>query len=86
MRGSGLMACCWNFTPAISNRTASARARALGVAEIVQRGDNAETALADAIDRTLSNSEMATAARAHSDRLRDTDPLGLAASLLESLA
>jgi UDP:flavonoid glycosyltransferase YjiC (YdhE family) len=58
----------------------------LGVAEIVQRGENAEAALASAIDRTLSNPDMATAARAHSDRLRDTDPPGLAASLLESLA
>jgi UDP:flavonoid glycosyltransferase YjiC (YdhE family) len=64
----------------------AARARALGVAEIVQRGENAEAALASAIDRTLSNPDMATAARAHSDRLRDTDPPGLAASLLESLA
>jgi UDP:flavonoid glycosyltransferase YjiC (YdhE family) len=64
----------------------AARARALDVAEIVQRGDNAEAALADAIDRTLRSSEMETAARAHADRLRGTDPPGLAASLLESLA
>lgn len=64
----------------------AARARALGVAAIVQRGDNAEAALADAIDRALRSSEMETAARAHADRLRETDPPGLAASLLESLA
>ena len=63
----------------------AARAQALGVAEVVQRGDNAEAALAAAISRTLGNADMKTAAAAHSERLRKTDPRQLAASLLESL-
>lgn len=63
----------------------AARAQALGVAEVVQRGDNAETALADAIDRALVSSEMRKAVGANSERLRGTDPPRLAASLLESL-
>jgi UDP:flavonoid glycosyltransferase YjiC (YdhE family) len=63
----------------------AARARALGVADIVQRGDNPEAALADAVSRTLGNSEMLKSALAHSERLRKTDPPQVAASLLESL-
>ncbi|MCA1648249.1 MAG: glycosyltransferase [Chloroflexi bacterium] len=63
----------------------AARAQALGVAEVVQRGGNAEAALADAISRTLFNSDMQKAAAAHAERLRRTDPAALAASLLESL-
>ena len=63
----------------------AARAKALGVAEVVQRGEDAEAALAEAIDRTLGNSEMDNSAAVHSERLSRTDPPGLAASLLESL-
>jgi UDP:flavonoid glycosyltransferase YjiC (YdhE family) len=63
----------------------AARAQALGVAEVVQRGDNAEVALGDAISRALGNSEMQKAAAAHSERLRKSNPPQLAASLLESL-
>jgi UDP:flavonoid glycosyltransferase YjiC (YdhE family) len=63
----------------------AARAQALGVAEVVQRGDNAEAALAVAISRTLDNADLQTAAAAHSERLRKTNPPQLAASLLESL-
>jgi UDP:flavonoid glycosyltransferase YjiC (YdhE family) len=63
----------------------AARAQALGVADVVQRGDNAEAALADAISRTLGNSAMQKAAAGHSERLRKTNPPQLAASLLESL-
>lgn len=63
----------------------AARARALGVAEVVPRGENVEAALADAIERTLADSDMQTAALAQSDRLRRTDPPRIAASLLESL-
>jgi len=44
----------------------AARAQALGVAEVVHRGDNAEAALADAISRTLGNSNMQRAAAAQS--------------------
>lgn len=63
----------------------AARAQALGVAAVVPRGDNVEPALADAISRTLANSDMQKAAATHSERLRKTDPPELAASLLESL-
>ena len=63
----------------------AARARALGVAEVVHRGEDAEAALAEAISRTLGNSAMQKAAAAHSERLRKTNPPQLAASLLESL-
>lgn len=63
----------------------AARALALGVAAVVPRGDNVEPALADAISRTLANSDMQKAAATHSERLRKTDPPELTASLLESL-
>ena len=63
----------------------AARAHALGVAEVVQRGDNAEAALAAAIDRALTSSNMRQAAAAQAQRLRRTDPPAVAASLLESL-
>ncbi len=65
----------------------AARAKALGVAEVVRRGvgESAEVELASAIDRTLGNSDMEAAARRHSERLHRTDPPGRAASLLESL-
>jgi UDP:flavonoid glycosyltransferase YjiC (YdhE family) len=63
----------------------AARARALGVAEVVQRGDNAQTALAEAISRTLGNTDMQKAAAAHSEWLRKTNPPQVAARLLESL-
>ena len=64
----------------------AARARALGVAEVVQRGENAEAELRDAIDRVLADSGMKSAATAHAERLRKTNPPRLAASLLQALA
>ncbi len=63
----------------------AARAQALGVAQVVQRGENADAELAKAVDRVLADSSMQNAATAHAERLRKTDPPGLAASLLESL-
>ena len=64
----------------------AARAHALGVAEVVARGDGSEVTLAAAIDRVLASSEMHEAATSHATRLRTTDPPGTAATLLESLA
>ena len=61
------------------------RAHALGVAEVVQRGDDIEVTIAAAIERTFASSEMQRAARAHSVRLKATDPPGTSATLLESL-
>jgi UDP:flavonoid glycosyltransferase YjiC (YdhE family) len=64
----------------------AARAQALGVAEVVNRGVNdPRNALADAIDRTLASSQMQQAAAAHSARLQMTDPPRRAAELLETL-
>ncbi|TMF83767.1 MAG: hypothetical protein E6I11_09240 [Chloroflexi bacterium] len=64
----------------------AARAHALGVAEVVARGDGSEVTLAAAIDRVLASSEMREAATSHATRLQTTDPPGAAATLLESLA
>ena len=65
----------------------AARAQALDVAEVVARrvGEHVAADLRAAIDRALASAEMRQAAAAHSERLRRTDPRGLAASLLESL-
>src|SRR6266536_3168661 len=59
----------------------AARAQALGVAEVVTRGESAEAALSAAIDRTLASEEMKRAAAMHAARLRVTDPPAVAASL-----
>jgi UDP:flavonoid glycosyltransferase YjiC (YdhE family) len=64
----------------------AARAHALGVAEVVARGDGSEVTLAAAIDRVLASSEMCESATSHATRLQGTDPPGTAAALLESLA
>jgi UDP:flavonoid glycosyltransferase YjiC (YdhE family) len=61
------------------------RARALGVAEVVARGDGTEGALAAAIDRVLASADLRKAAASHGTRLRTTDPPGTAATLLERL-
>jgi UDP:flavonoid glycosyltransferase YjiC (YdhE family) len=63
----------------------AARAKSLGVAEIVLRGEDSKAALTAAIDRALASTEMQQAAATHSARLQLTDPPGLAAALLESL-
>ena len=64
----------------------AARARALGVAEVVEPGQDAGQALAAAIERALESADMRQAAAAHAARLHATDPPGTAAALLESLA
>jgi acyl-CoA synthetase (AMP-forming)/AMP-acid ligase II len=64
----------------------AARAEALGVAEVVQRGDGAEAALASAIERALDSAEMREQAALHAARLHSTDPPRIAANLLEALA
>ena len=63
----------------------AALAHALGVADVVQRGGNAEAELADAVDRVLADSGMQNVATAHAERPRKTDPLRVAAHLLELL-
>jgi UDP:flavonoid glycosyltransferase YjiC (YdhE family) len=64
----------------------AARAKSLGVAEVVFRGEESKEALRDAIDRALGSKDMQRAAAAHSARLQATDPPGVAAALLESLS
>jgi UDP:flavonoid glycosyltransferase YjiC (YdhE family) len=64
----------------------AARARALGVAEVVQPGERAGQRLAAAIERTLNSADMHHEAAIHAARLQATDPPRAAAILLESLA
>ena len=64
----------------------AARARALGLAEVVQPGEGAEQALAAAIERALDSADMRRKAALHAARLQATDPPRVAAMLLESLA
>jgi UDP:flavonoid glycosyltransferase YjiC (YdhE family) len=64
----------------------AARARALGVAEVVPPGEGAAQALAAAIERALNSADMRHNAAAHAARLQATDPPAAAAALLESLA
>ena len=52
---------------------------------MVPRSEDAASALAAAIDRTMVSSEMKLTAEAHAVRLQATDPPAAAASLLESL-
>ena len=61
------------------------RAAALGVAEVVARNDATEETLFAAVGRVLGNQDMLRIASEHSERLRETDPPAVAASLLETL-
>jgi UDP:flavonoid glycosyltransferase YjiC (YdhE family) len=63
----------------------AARAEALGVAEVVDRGKQAPVGLSDAIDRVLSAPRLRQTAAAHAERLHTTNPFAMAGSLLESL-
>ncbi|HLX34100.1 MAG TPA: nucleotide disphospho-sugar-binding domain-containing protein [Candidatus Limnocylindrales bacterium] len=63
----------------------AARAAALGVAEVVARGDASGDALAGAIDRALASGAMQSAAAQHAIRLQATDPPVTASVLLETL-
>lgn len=63
----------------------AARAERLGVAAVVPRDRASAEALSGAIDRALADHEMEEAAARHAARLSGTDPVGRAASLLETL-
>jgi len=63
----------------------AARAAALGVAHIVPRDALSTEVVAAAVDRALTDARMGDAAARQRARLRDTDPPGTTASLLESL-
>jgi MGT family glycosyltransferase len=63
----------------------AARARALGVAEVVQRDEASEEKLSIAIDRALTDASMKEAAGHHASRLQATDPPAKASALLETL-
>jgi UDP:flavonoid glycosyltransferase YjiC (YdhE family) len=64
----------------------AARAAALGVAEVVPRGEAGAQRIGLALDRVQHDNEMARRAAGHAARLQLTDPPALAASLLESLS
>jgi UDP:flavonoid glycosyltransferase YjiC (YdhE family) len=63
----------------------AARAEALGVARVVPRESLSAPALATAIRATLADPAMAEAAARHAERLQQTDPPALAASLIAGL-
>jgi UDP:flavonoid glycosyltransferase YjiC (YdhE family) len=63
----------------------AARARALGVAEVVPREDATAEALSAAVDRALGDEAMRREAARQGDRLRAADPFGTAAALIETL-
>ena len=64
----------------------AARAKALGAAEIVPREDVSAGTMREAIEHALADESMAATARAHSLRLRATDPPAVAAAALEQAA
>jgi MGT family glycosyltransferase len=63
----------------------AARARALGVAEVVTRELASAESIAAAVDAVLCNADMAAHAEFHATRLRNTDPPSAAAELLETV-
>lgn len=63
----------------------AARAKALGVAEVVLPADLDTESLATAIDAVLESQLMAKEAATHSRRIRTADPRKVAASALEEL-
>jgi len=63
----------------------AARAAALGVAEVVERGEASSETLAVAVDRALTSETMWSAAGQHGTRLRASDPQTAAAAALETL-
>jgi UDP:flavonoid glycosyltransferase YjiC (YdhE family) len=63
----------------------AARAKALGVAEVVTREDASAATIAAAVDRILVDERMHEVAERHAARLRATDPPKRAANLLETL-
>ncbi len=63
----------------------AARAKALGVAEVVPRDQASARSLSTAIDRAITDVGMKQAAGRHASRLRATDPRAKAADLLETL-
>jgi UDP:flavonoid glycosyltransferase YjiC (YdhE family) len=63
----------------------AARAKALGVAEVVPRDEASAETIARATSRVLDDESVRDVANQHAARLRLTDPPGVAAGLMESL-
>ena len=63
----------------------AARAKALGVAEVVSREEASAATISAAVDKVLDNQRMGEAARRHAERLRATNPPLTAAKLIETL-
>jgi len=63
----------------------AARAKALGVAQVVSPAELSAESLATAIDAVLENADMADTATRHATRMRRADPQDVAAAGLEEL-
>jgi UDP:flavonoid glycosyltransferase YjiC (YdhE family) len=63
----------------------AARAKALGVAELVSREQASAATISAAVDKVLDDQGMREAAQRHAERLRATDPPLAAAKLIETL-
>jgi UDP:flavonoid glycosyltransferase YjiC (YdhE family) len=63
----------------------AARAKALGVAELVSRQQASAATISAAVDKVLDDQRMREAAQRHAERLRATDPPLAAAKLIETL-
>jgi UDP:flavonoid glycosyltransferase YjiC (YdhE family) len=63
----------------------AARAKALGVAEVVPRTDATAATIGAAIKRVMANTAMRRTAGGHSARLKASNPPATAAVLIESL-
>jgi UDP:flavonoid glycosyltransferase YjiC (YdhE family) len=63
----------------------AARAKALGVAELVSREEASAATISAAVDKVLDDQRLREAARRHAERLRATDPPLAAAKLIETL-
>jgi len=86
-----VMKAMWHGTPMVlipwgrDQPGVAARAKALGVAEIVPRTDATAATIGAAIKRVMANTAMRRAAGEHSARLRGSNPPATAAVLIESL-
>ena len=85
------MKAMWHGTPMVlipwgrDQPGVAARAKALGVAEVVPRTDATAATIGAAVERVLANSAMRRSAADHSARLRGSNPPARAAALIESL-
>jgi len=63
----------------------AARAKALGVAEVISRDALSEARLAKAVEAVLASPQYQIGAQRHAQRLRNQNPVGLACQAIEAL-